>query len=47
VLVGKGTKRFTSRTVHRAVFGTGWDGAVAVDVGLDGEIAVRRRLKRR
>jgi competence protein ComEC len=47
VLVGKGTKRFTSRTIHRAIFGTGWDGAVAVDVGLDGEIAVRRRLKRR
>lgn len=47
VLVGKGTKRFTSRTIHRAVFGTGWDGAVAIDVGLDGEIAVRRRLKRR
>jgi competence protein ComEC len=44
-LVGKGAKRFTATTVYRAIFGTGWDGAVAVDVGLDGDIEVRRRLR--
>jgi hypothetical protein len=47
VLVAKGVKRFTSRTVDRAIFGTGWDGAVAVDVTTDGEISVRRSQRRR
>ncbi len=45
VLVGKGTKRFTAKTIHRAVFGTGWDGAVAVDVSVEGDIEIRRRLR--
>jgi len=47
VLVGKGAKRFTSRIVDRAIFGTGWDGAVAVDVTVDGDISVRRSQRRR
>ena len=45
VLVGKGTKRFTAKTIHRAVFGTGWDRAVTIDVSADGEFEIRRRLR--
>ena len=47
VLVAKGVKRFTGRTIDRAIFGTGWDGAVAVDITNDGEMSVRRRQRGR
>jgi competence protein ComEC len=47
VLVGKGTKRFDNRRIDAAVFGTGWDGAVVVDVDVDGRMSVRRAFGRR
>ncbi len=47
VLVGKGVKRFDNRHIEAAIFGTGWDGAVVVDVDVDGRLAVRRAFGRR
>ncbi len=43
VPVGTGAKKFVGRTLEGAIYGTGWDGAVVVDMGADGEVAVRRR----
>ena len=46
VPVGKGMKRFANRSVDRAIFATSWDGAVVVDMGIDGSIDVRQRAAR-
>ncbi len=41
VAVGTGMKRFVNRAVDRAIFSTGWDGNVVVDMAIDGTVAVR------
>ncbi|HEY1097829.1 MAG TPA: MBL fold metallo-hydrolase [Myxococcota bacterium] len=43
VPVGTGVKKFVPRTLEGAVYGTGWDGAVVVDMDADGQIMVRQR----
>ena len=43
VPVGTGAKKFVGRSLEGAIYGTGWDGAVVVDMGADGEVVVRRR----
>ena len=43
VPVGTGAKKFVGRTLEGAIYGTGWDGAVVVDMSADGEVVVRRR----
>jgi competence protein ComEC len=47
VLVGRGTKRFEARTIHRAIFGTGWDGAVVIDATAESDLQVRLQTRRR
>lgn len=42
VPVGTGVKRFNQRRLDGAIYGTGWDGAVVVDMDVAGEVAVRR-----
>ncbi len=41
VPVGTGMKRFSDHALDRAVYGTGWDGPVVVDLNVDGEVVVR------
>lgn len=40
VLVASGTRRFTRVTLERAIYATGWDGAVTVSANDSGDIAV-------
>jgi competence protein ComEC len=41
VAVGKSMKRFLNRSVDRAIFSPAWDGAVVVDMTIDGVVTVR------
>ncbi len=43
VPVGTGVKKFVGRTLEGAIYGTGWDGAVVVDMNVEGDVVVRRR----
>ena len=43
VAVGKGMKRFANRSVDRAIYSTAWDGAVDVDMTIEGSVTVRPR----
>ncbi|MDP2341205.1 MAG: MBL fold metallo-hydrolase [Deltaproteobacteria bacterium] len=45
VPVGKGMKRFANRSLGSAIFSTAWDGAVVVDMTIDGAVTVRPRAK--
>ena len=41
--MGTGVKKFVGRTLEGAIYGTGWDGAVVVDMNVEGDVVVRRR----
>jgi competence protein ComEC len=40
VPIANGPKKFTGFGLHKAIYGTGWDGAVSVDMGVDDSIAI-------
>lgn len=41
VKVGMGMKKFAPHALDRAVYGTGWDGTVVVDLNASGDVVVR------